>query len=78
MNHPKKFTDEQLTKLKCDSHAFLEVSRLAADYIDQAQAAPMSTIHNSMTTAMLTNLGMAFELKLKALKVSQTMNGGSK
>ena len=62
-----KFTAEQITKLECDSRGFLEASNFAANYIIQSKAVPTSTVHTSMTTVMLTNLGLGFELKLKAL-----------
>ena len=68
----KNLTDEQFTKLECDSYAFLKASKFVAEYIKQREADPMSTVHNSMTTVMFTNLGMAFELKLKALYFKTT------
>ena len=67
MKSTKGLTDEQIIQLECDAHAFLKASKFAADYIKRTEAAPMSTGRVSMTTVSLTNLGMAFELKLKAL-----------
>ncbi len=69
MNDDHQYTSEQVTKLECDSHGFLEASKFAADYIEREKAKPLSTIRTSMETVMLTNLGLAFELKLKALHV---------
>lgn len=60
-------TKEQFTKLECDAHAFLEVARLAEKHPDKIQSAPMSTAYTSLSTAIMTNLGMGLELKLKAI-----------
>ena len=67
MSTTRFYTNEQITKLDCDAHVFLEVARLAANHRDKKRAVPGSTAYTSITTAMMTNLGLALELRLKVL-----------
>lgn len=60
-------TKEQFTKLECDAHAFLEVAQLTREHMNKIQPYPMSTAYTSFSTAIMTNLGMGFELKLKTV-----------
>ena len=65
-------TKEQFAKLECDAHAFLEVELLARKHLNEIQPSPMSTAYISLATTIMTNLGMGFELKLKALHYKAT------
>ena len=67
MRKTTSLTKEQFTKLECDAHAFLEVARLTKEHMNQIQPYTMSTAYTSLSTAIMTNLGMGFELKLKAI-----------
>ncbi len=67
MSTTRSYTNEKIIKLDCDAHAFLEIASLAAAYRDRIRAVPGSTAYTSITTAMMTNLGIALELRLKVL-----------
>ena len=72
MSKTTSLTKEQFTKLECDAHAFLQVARLVEEHLSQMQPEPMSTAYISLSTAMITNIGMGFELKLKAIHYKAT------
>ena len=72
MNKTISLTKEQFTKLECDAHAFREVARLTAEYMVEIQCHPMSTAYISLSTAMMTNLGLCLELKLRAIHYKTT------
>ena len=59
------YTNEQITKLDCDAFAFAESAKLTGQRRDSMGALHGSTIHNSLTTAMLVNMGLSLELRLK-------------
>ena len=65
-------TKEQFTKLECDAHAFLEVERLTRKHMNEVQPPLMSPKYISLATTIMTNLGMGFELKLKAIHYKAT------
>ncbi len=61
------FTDEQITKLQNDTRAFLLAAKLLSTELGQFDEGSSHPAIFSLHTALYTNLGIAFELNLKAL-----------
>lgn len=63
----RSFTDEQITKLQNDARAFLLAASFLATQLDQFDEGASHPKIFSLQTALYTNIGIAFELNLKAL-----------
>ncbi len=72
MSNKTLLTKDQFTKLGCDSHACLRIALMTESHIEEIKCYPTSTAGLSLSTVMMTNLGMGIELMLKLLYYKTT------